>query len=355
MHFLIRDNKLSDLNTFIGPLMLDVLGFGLTEEEAIMLSNPLVGGIILFSRNFKSPEQLRGLISEIRHASTNIIIAVDHEGGRVQRFKDGFTVVPAMATLGGLYIDKPAEALSLAKDYGWLIASELISFDIDLSFAPVLDKNIGISSVIGDRAFSGSVEVITDLARSFIGGLHQAGMVSTGKHFPGHGGVKADSHHDIPVDSRSLNELRQDDMKVFSALIDSSLDASLNAVMPAHVIYPEVDQHPACFSKVWLQDILRKDLGFKGVIFSDDLSMEGASVAGGFVARAKAALSAGCDMILVCNQPEGAKQVLGYLEQQKEFDFNNERLLKMRYQQDKKLNQTTLQNDPRWIKLQRPH
>jgi len=339
----------------IGPLMLDVAGFSLTAKERRILSNPLVGGLILFSRNYQSPDQLRSLVCEIRVASPDIIIAVDHEGGRVQRFKKGFTAIPAMATLGEIYNIDPDKALTQAEDYGWLFAAELISYDIDLSFAPVLDRDHGISSVIGDRAFSSSADVIVKLSRALIKGMHAAGMIATGKHFPGHGGVAADSHHDIPVDKRSLAELTASDMCIFSALSNDEGEecvAVIDAVMPAHVIYSEVDKKPAGFSKVWLQDILRKQLDFDGVIFSDDLSMEGASVAGSFAERAEAALDAGCDMVLVCNHPQGAEEVLAYLQKkqdQGECDFNNSRLMRMRLDSKKQLAPEEVKADSRWL------
>lgn len=333
----------------IGPLMLDVEGLALTENEKTVLANPLVGGLILFSRNFKSPDQLAELIGEVREISPSIIIAVDHEGGRVQRFKEGFTVIPPMASLGKLFNNSPEDALQKSKDYGWIIASELLAYDIDLSFAPVLDRDHGISSVIGDRAFSGDAEVIIELTGAFIDGMREAGMVSTGKHFPGHGGVAADSHHEIPVDSRSLKALKNDDLYIFNSLISD--ESKLDALMPAHVIYPAVDKQPAGFSKVWLQTILRKELGFEGVIFSDDLAMEGASVAGSFTDRAKAALNAGCDMILVCNHASGAKEVLNYLESIKQVDssiLNNKRLESLRFNKSRRKNIIDLKASKRW-------
>ena len=301
----------SSRKTNLGPLMLDVAGFSLTSEEKKILSSPLVGGLILFTRNYSNVEQLQSLIAEIRLASPDIIIAVDHEGGRVQRFRDGFTRIPPMAALGKLYKDDTTAAIQLSQDCGWLMAAELIAYDIDISFAPILDRDYGISSIIGDRAFSDCIDDIVVLTQAFIKGMSEAGMASTGKHFPGHGGVVADSHIDIPIDERSLDELRENDISVFGPVINSGL----NAIMPAHIIYPKVDDFAAGFSKYWLQTILRNELKFEGVIFSDDLGMEGATVAGSFPERAEAALSAGCDMVLVCNDPDGAEQVLSYLEQ----------------------------------------
>lgn len=342
-------NSSSQSVSVIGPLMLDIQGLRLTEDEKVILSNSLVGGLILFTRNFESTAQLKALISDIRSVAPNIIIAVDHEGGRVQRFKEGFTLIPPMASLGKLFSKSPEDALQKAKDYGWIIASELLAFDIDLSFAPVLDRDHGISAVIGDRAFSKDADTIIELTSSFIDGMHEAGMVSTGKHFPGHGGVAADSHLEIPVDSRSLKALRDDDLYIFSALISD--EHQLDAVMPAHVIYPAVDKQPAGFSNIWLQSILRKELGFDGVIFSDDLAMEGASVAGSFAERAKAALSAGCDMILVCNHLEGAKEVLQYLESESKNNSalsHNSRLERLRFNVQKRKTIEELQASKRW-------
>ena len=321
-------------SSLIGPLMLDVAGLSLSETEKKSLISPVVGGLILFSRNYDNPDQLRNLIAEVRSLSPNIIIAVDHEGGRVQRFKDGFTRIPPMATLNTLYRTDRDQALERAFELGWVLASELGSFDIDISFTPVLDRDCGISEVIGDRAFSGDPDVIIDLSSSLIKGMREAGMASTGKHFPGHGAVAADSHVDIPVDNRAYERIKREDMLVFESVIDNGLDA----IMPAHVIYEQVDPSPAGFSRFWMQEVLRKELGFDGVIFSDDLSMEGASVAGDFKARANMALDAGCDMILVCNNPSGAEEVRKHLEslvEKGELDLNNKRLKRMRLHKNK--------------------
>ena len=333
-------NKNSQVN--LGPLMLDVAGLTLSDNEKHILGSSHVGGLILFSRNYHDIAQLQALVADVRAVAPNIIIAVDHEGGRVQRFRKAFTRIPPMAALGELYKKDQKAALELALDCGWLMAAELIAYDIDISFAPILDRDYGISSIIGDRAFSGIVEDIIVLAQSFIKGMSEAGMASTGKHFPGHGGVAADSHIDIPVDERSLAELRENDISVFAPVID----AGLNAIMPAHIIYPKVDSFAAGFSKYWLQTELRENLKFEGVIFSDDLGMEGATVAGTFSERAEAALSAGCDMVLVCNNPEGAEQVLSYLKQ-RETRPNN-RLNTMRLKPDLKYSPSELRALPRW-------
>lgn len=347
-------NLLNNADDFIGPLMLDIEGTVLSEDEKKRLANPLVGGLILFSRNFSSPTQLKQLIQTIRELAPNILIAVDHEGGRVQRFKEGFTVLPPMATLGKLFDRSPEDALQKAKDFGWIIGSELLAYDIDLSFAPVLDRDHGVSGVIGDRAFSRDADTIIELTSAFVDGLHEAGMAATGKHFPGHGGVAADSHHEIPEDKRSLKALQDDDLYIFNALICD--EQKLDAVMPAHVIYSSVDKLPAGFSSIWLQKILRKEFDFDGVIFSDDLAMEGASVAGSFAERAKAALNAGCDMVLVCNHPEGAKEVLNYLETLNQASpqiFVNKRLSSMRLDSSKQKTIEELRASKRWLSATR--
>jgi beta-N-acetylhexosaminidase len=347
-------NAMNKTEAFIGPLMLDIQGTHLTDTEKNLLANPLVGGLILFTRNYESPAQLQQLVRAVRDLSPNILIAVDQEGGRVQRFKEGFTVIPPMGSLGKLFDRSPEEALQKAKDYGWIIASELVAYDIDLSFAPVLDRDHGISKVIGDRAFSRDVDTIIELASAFIDGMHEAGMSATGKHFPGHGGVAADSHEEIPEDKRPLKALKDDDLYVFNALICD--EQKLDAIMPAHVIYSAVDKLPAGFSPVWLQKILRKEFEFEGVIFSDDLTMAGASAAGSFAERAKAALNAGCDMILVCNNPEAAQQVLGYLEtlhQASPALFVNPRLAAMRLDKSKQKTIEALRSSKRWISTTR--
>ncbi len=294
-----------------GPVMLDVLGKTLTAEDEKRLRHPLVGGVILFSRNYESPGQLAALTASIHALRTPpLLIAVDHEGGRVQRFRDGFTRIPPMRELGKIFDEHPKRARHLAQQVGYVMASELRACGVDFSFTPVLDVDYGASCVIGDRAFHSEPQAIAELAHSLLLGLKQGGMPAVGKHFPGHGYVCADSHLEIPVDERSYTDIELCDLIPFRQMVNYGL----TAVMPAHVIYPKVDSSPAGFSKVWLKDILRGDLGFEGCIFSDDLSMEGATVAGGIVQRAEAALNAGCDMVLVCNKPDSADELLAGLK-----------------------------------------
>lgn len=295
----------------LGPVMLDISGTQLTAEDEARLRHPLTGGVILFARNYQSPGQLAELTAAIHALRTPpLLIAVDHEGGRVQRFRDGFTKLPAMRKLGDIWDAHPQRARHLAQQTGYVLAAELRACGVDFSFTPVLDVDYGQSSVIGDRAFHSDPQAIAELAHSLLLGLKQGGMHSVGKHFPGHGFVRADSHLDIPVDDREFVDIELCDLIPFRQMVNYGL----TAVMPAHVIYPRVDNRPAGFSPVWLKQILRGQLGFDGVIFSDDLSMEGATVAGGIVQRAKAVLSAGCDMVLVCNKPESADELLRGLD-----------------------------------------
>lgn len=293
----------------LGPVMLDVVGTTLNEDDIRRISHPLTGGVILFARNFESRQQLTALAKAIHEVRPGVLIAVDHEGGRVQRFKtDGFTKLPPMRRLGELWDRDVLASVKAATDIGFVLAAELRACGVDLSFTPVLDLDYGESGVIGDRAFHRDARVVSMLAKSLNHGLALVGMANCGKHFPGHGFVKADSHIDIPVDERNLKEILAEDAAPYDWL-----GLGLAAVMPAHVIYPKVDKNPAGFSKKWLS-ILRKDMGFEGVIFSDDLSMEGASVAGGVIDGANAALSAGCDMVLICNSPDKADELLSGLK-----------------------------------------
>lgn len=293
----------------LGPVMVDVAGTMLTSQDLRRLQHPLTGGVILFARNYEERQQLVALTQSIHAARPGILIAVDHEGGRVQRFKsDGFTHLPAMRLLGQLWDRDVLQATKLATAVGFVLATELRACGIDLSFTPVLDLDFGVSSVIGTRAFHRDARVVTLLAKSLNHGLALAGMANCGKHFPGHGYVQADSHTDMALDQRHVEDIINTDAAPYGWL-----GMSLTAVMPAHVIYPKIDKHPAGFSKKWLT-ILRQDLGFQGVIFSDDLSMEGARIAGDVIQRAKAALQAGCDMVLICNAPDQADQLLNGLK-----------------------------------------
>jgi beta-N-acetylhexosaminidase len=289
----------------LGPIMMDVSGLTLTQLEETQLAKPSIGGVILFSRNFESINQVKQLISSIRVVNPNILISVDHEGGRVQRFKEGFTHLPAMSKLGELYDKKPKKAIKYACSCGFILAYELLEIDVDFSFAPVLDMDYGNSSVIGDRAFHSNPDAIIKLAQALIKGMHRAGMKCVGKHFPGHGYVSLDSHLDLPIDDRPAKEVYQD-MATFKGLVDEGLDA----VMPAHVIYSKVDDKPAGFSNVWIQDILKSQLGFDGVVFSDDLSMQGALFIENIKDRVKISLDSGCDMVLICNHPEMLLEVI---------------------------------------------
>lgn len=308
-------------------VMLDIDGTHLTDEDKELLRHPLVGGLILFSRNYESREQLQQLVQAIRAERNDILLAVDHEGGRVQRFRDGFTAIPPMAALGQQYNDNPEFALDGATLLGQLMAAELLDFDIDISFAPVLDLDDDKSTIIGNRSFHQKAAAVTALAGAFIDGMQLAGMAATGKHFPGHGSVVADSHLELPTDPRSLVDIMKHDVIPFAELAHR-----LQGIMPAHIVYPAVDNQPAGFSHIWLQDILREQLGFQGVIFSDDLGMAGAAIAGSFAERAEAALLAGCDMVLACNDRAGAVEVIEWLEQHPVAVTQRASSLRRRYQ-----------------------
>lgn len=290
-----------------GPLMLGVEGLELSAADRARLAHPLVGGVILFARNFADGAQLTSLTTDI-HAlrSPRLPIAVDHEGGRVQRFRDGFSAIPAMRTLGERWDRDVAAAAAEAERLGRLCAQELRAHGLDFSFAPVLDLDYGSSTIIGDRAFHRNPNAVAHLAAALCRGFRAEGMAAVGKHFPGHGHVAADSHHEVPVDERPLRAIEADDLVPFAALARHGLEG----VMPAHVVYREVDAQPAGFSRPWLRDILRGRLGFDGLIFSDDLDMAGAQGAGDIVARANAAIDAGCDVVLACNDFAGMDELL---------------------------------------------
>lgn len=295
----------------LGPVMLDVVGTALTADDIRRLQHPLVGGVILFARNFEHGEQLKALTASIHKVrQPPLLIAVDHEGGRVQRFREGFTKIPPMRELGKIWDKDRKKAMALAVEAGWILAAELRAHGVDFSFTPILDMDYGDSLVIGDRAFHLDPRAINELAFSLMQGLKKGGMAAVGKHFPGHGFVVADSHVSIPIDEREFDQIAKNDMQPFRQMIDEGLPA----IMPAHVIYPKVDDKPAGFSTKWLQKVLRERLGFNGAIFSDDLSMEGASVGGDVTTRSLAALHAGCDMVLLCNRPDLADELLENLE-----------------------------------------
>ena len=285
--------------------MMDVSGFELTDLEKTQLVKPSIGGVILFTRNFLDVDQVKALIAEIRFLNPNLLIGVDHEGGRVQRFREGFTHLPAMSKLGGVYDENPQKALGQAFSCGWILATELLEIGVDFSFTPVLDLDYGHSSVIGDRAFHSNPEVVIELAGALMEGMHQAGMKCVGKHFPGHGHVTNDPHHELPVDERPMEEIRQD-MSCFKGLIDQGLDA----VMTAHVVYPQIDDKPSGFSSKWIKEILKTQWGFDGVVFSDDLSMKGAYFFQKVAERVEVSLESGCDMALICNHPEFVDEVI---------------------------------------------
>lgn len=291
----------------LGPVMLDIVGTHLAAEDKARLCHPLTGGVILFTRNYASCEQLAALTAEI-HAlrAPPLLIAVDQEGGRVQRFRKDFTPLPAMRELGRIWDRQPRRARHLAQQTGYVLAAELSSCGVDLSFTPVLDVDHGQSSVVGDRAFHHNLQAIAELAHSLMLGLKSGSMAAVGKHFPGHGYIQADSHFEIAIDDRSYADIEMDDLVPFRQMIDFGLAG----IMAAHVIYPKIDRHPAGFSNFWLKAILRNELKFEGCIFSDDLSMQGTAGYGNITKRAQAALQAGCDMVLVCNDSQSADQLL---------------------------------------------
>ncbi len=281
-----------------GPVMIDIEGTTLSAKEKVLLQHPAVGGVLLFSRNYNNPSALKALIAELRTISINpLLIAVDHEGGRVWRFREGFTILPPAKYFLEVYQKDAAQGLKEAKEAAIIMASELLAIGVDLSLAPVLDLDIGISEVIGDRSFGSDPAIVTALGDAFIQGMNEAGMQATGKHFPGHGSCRSDTHLEQAIDDRMLDKIMQSDLVPFQKLA-----AKLKAVMPAHVIYPNVDSVPAGYSKKWLKEILRGELGFQGAIISDCLSMKGAAIGGDFVVRARMALDAGCDMVILSHQ-----------------------------------------------------
>lgn len=321
-----------------GPVMIDIEGVTLSDEDRELLSHPKVGGLIFFSRNYQDKDQLQTLIAEIRNERPDILLAVDQEGGRVQRLTEPFTRLPSMQILSQHANDQQLQ------DVGWLLATELLAVGIDFSFAPVLDTDDQFCPIVGDRSFAADPYQVAERARSFITGMHEAGMATTGKHFPGHGQVQQDSHHELPQDQRSLAQILATDCQPFSLCINAG---ELEAVMPAHIQFTQVDPLPVGFSPFWIQTILRKQLGFDGVIFSDDLTMEGAGIAGNYGERIRAALGAGCDMGLVCNNRQGAWEALHALET---INTAPSSRLKRMYGQPKITSWEQLQNNVRWQK-----
>lgn len=301
----------------LGPLIVCVQGLALTDREREVLAHPWIGGVIYFTRNFESKKQIRDMSREIhairRQGSAPLLICVDHEGGRVQRFREGFTEIPAMSTLGAMWdpddTDKQLAALARARQLGFTLASELRDVGVDFSFTPVLDLDWGRSEIIGERAFHHDPRVVAQLSAALMHGLSLAGMKNCGKHFPGHGWPQADSHLALPVDERNLDEILQQDALPYARIGSPAL----SSVMPAHILYTQVDNLPAGFSRIWLKDILRQRLGFDGVIISDDLSMAGAAVLDDVADRAQTAFEAGCDATLICNRPDLVDRALDEL------------------------------------------
>lgn len=310
---------LSDLRAFLlldrrenAMLLIDLAGQELTIEEKELLEHPLVSGLILFTRNFHNREQVQALITSVRKGIKKpLLITIDQEGGRVQRFREGFTQLPAMQSFQMLLPNLLSQQ-QYAKEAGWLMAAEMFALDIDLSFAPVLDLGFE-SKAIGDRSFGENPTQMLPIAEAFIDGMREMGMATTGKHFPGHGHVLADSHLETPFDSRAKETIFNHDIQPFKKLI---LKGKLSAIMPAHVIYTDCDNQPASGSEYWLKTVLRQQLNFNGIIFSDDLGMKGAGFMGNYVERSEKALKAGCDLLLLCNEPEGVVQVLDNLTYQ---------------------------------------
>jgi beta-N-acetylhexosaminidase len=314
----------------LAPIMIDVKGYVLDAQEKEMIQHPLCGGVILFSRNFTNIKQLFSLCEDIKkQKEPQVLICVDHEGGRVQRFHQDFTSIPPMEAIGHIYKENSQQAIEIVDKIGTVVATELQSCLIDFSFTPVLDINHGHSGIIGDRAFSSNPIIISVLANKLMESMRKSGMETVGKHFPGHGFVKADSHLTLPVDKRTYEDIEKIDLKPFVAMIKHNIAA----IMPAHIIYEKIDDKPAGFSSFWLRDILRDKLKFEGVIFSDDLSMAGAEFAGDFIQRAHMALDAGCDMVLICNSPDKAANVLESLKIEKVRNYHQDvssmRLLRM--------------------------
>ena len=333
--------SLDNNQNLFGRLMISIDGMTLSSSDKDLIRNRHVGGIILFTRNFHSKPQIEELCSEIKNIKNNIIIAVDQEGGRVQRFNGEYTQLPSMQVLGDYCISN--NDYSFAADVGWLMSLELIASGVDISFAPVLDVDRNTSSIIGNRSFSNKPQNVVDIASHFIQGMSEAGMQATGKHFPGHGGIKEDSHIAEPIDTRSHNDLIDNDLKPFIELKDK-----LSAVMTAHITYPDIDNVCVSFSEIWLKNILQNNIGFNGVIFSDDLTMKGAGNTS-MDEKAIKAHNAGCDMVLVCNDYKGATSVINCFEKE-DIDLNS-RIGMM--QKTKTFNWDDLADTPRVIRTKK--
>ncbi len=294
----------------LGPLMIDVAGTGLTASDREILQHPLVGSVILFTRNYVDPKQLAALVTDIQSVRTPaLLVAVDHEGGRVQRFRPGFSALPPLRRIGQVFETDPAQGLAMARSLAWLMATEVLACGLDFSFAPCVDLDYGLSEIIGDRSFHARSEQVSQLAIAYMHGMRDAGMAATAKHFPGHGAVVADSHHALPVDRRALADMDHD-LLPYRRLIANGLPA----VMVAHVLYPRVDDVPASFSRRWVDGVLRQELGFNGLVFADDLTMGGAAAIGDLLERAQRAQAAGCDVLPVCNDRPGVEGLLDRME-----------------------------------------
>jgi len=319
-------------------LMLDLDGISLTDQEVTLLTNPFVAGIVLFSRNFKTKSQLQSLCKEIKSINPALLIAVDHEGGRVQRFKRGYTKIPSMHQLTNYCMKNNFKNISLAQDIGWVMASEVIASGIDLSFAPVLDLDLTRSSIIGDRSFGDAPDVAIKIASAFIDGVNEAGMKAIGKHFPGHGGIHADSHLEFAEDPRTLDELEMHDLLPFDNLKDK-----LGGIMTAHISFSKIDRNIVTFSKFWLSKILRKKMNYQGIIFSDDLSMKGANYKGSIAQKIKQSFDAGCNILLICNDRPTALEALNFMKENNYEPAGNLAILKA----SKSTSWDALEKDPR--------
>ncbi|WMS88054.1 beta-N-acetylhexosaminidase [Pleionea litopenaei] len=328
-----------------GPIMLDLKAYNLDSEEREMLSHPACGGVILFSRNIEQPQQVSELIKDIRRVNEQLLIAVDQEGGRVQRLREGYTKLPALRQLE---LNSPNDQVLMQRTHAHatVMALETLCTGFDISFAPVLDVASETSRVIGDRAFHEDPQKITAIAQCYVRALKECGMAATGKHFPGHGTVDADSHLELPVDNRRFEEIAEHDLVPFARLA-----SQLMGIMPAHIIYPNVDELPAGFSRYWVEEVLRKQLGFNGAVFSDDLSMKGAEVVGDYQARVDAALEAGCDMALVCNQPQEAGRLLEHLEGYRS-KISEQRVAAMHSKVARTSSISDYKTDRRWLEAQ---